>query len=280
MSNMPTKSSAGILAKPSVHKRTTRWLATVALLMLGQLTPAAAQNNPTSNATTNTLPKTVVIGAEDDWYPYAGKVAGEARGLGVDIVRESFAAEGISVNFAVVPYPRCMQLTKAGSYLACFNTSRTSATENDFHWPNKPMFSPICAIYARKGSNQSKLGVRDLEGKRVSVTRSYEYGSEFDSNTKVQRVVADRDLSGFQMLAAGRSDYMLAFDKVANHLLRENAGKLANKFEPVGIVTQTDIYLAFSKTYPDNLPLMEAFNRGFASIVKNGTYAKIEKRWQ
>ena len=222
----------------------------------------------------------IVIAAEDDWYPYGGKVKGAAAGLGVDLVRASFAAVGITARFESVPYARCLEMVKKGRILACNEPARTDETEPYVLWPAKPLFSARSLIYARQPSKETGLTTASLENKRVMVTNGFEYGSEFDTNKKVIREVATKEISVFRMLAAKRGDYALAYEKVANHIFRENAREFEGKFVAVGVIAETNMYCAFSKTFPDSQRYLDLFNQGFALIQKNGKYQEIERRWQ
>lgn len=48
----------------------------------------------TSLAAPPAISRTVIIGAEDDWYPSSGWADGKLQGLTIDVVREAFAAAG------------------------------------------------------------------------------------------------------------------------------------------------------------------------------------------
>jgi polar amino acid transport system substrate-binding protein len=224
--------------------------------------------------------ETVVIAAEDGWYPYGGKINGEAAGLGVDLVRASFAAVGIKVLFQSVPYARCIRMVKQGDVLACNEPARTNETENALLWPTKPLFSARSMIYARYPSTESGLNTTSLEGKKVMVTHGFEYGSEFDANTKVIRMSAPQEISVFRMLLEHRGDYALAYEKVANYIWSQNPKEFSGKFSSVGMISETHMYCAFSKKFPNSQRYLDLFNEGFRKITANGEREAIEKRWQ
>lgn len=223
--------------------------------------------------------ETVTIAAEDDWAPYSSKVGKEAKGFAVDIVRESFKAAGIDVNFAPMPYARCMAVTKEGEMVGCFDAARNSALENNYLWHAKPLFNGKINIYAPADSTESNLSVKSLVGKNVAVTRDYEYGEEFDSNTNIKRSVADKDEQGFQKLMNKRVPYMVAYEKVANALFVSNKD-FTNKFKAVGLAADPGLYIAFSKKHPDAAKYLAKFNQGFEVIQKNGKYKAIEEQWK
>lgn len=227
-------------------------------------------------------PRTVVIGAEDDWYPYSAEQAGRSQGITVELVTAAFAAVGVEARFDPLPYVRCMAQTKAGTMVACFNTTRTVQIEDDYLWPARPMFEERFLIWARADAPTPRAGglqVRDLEGQQVAVTRGYEYGSEFDGNTRVQRVVTGHDENNFRLLLRGRASYTLAPD-INARLLFKRQPDLAGKFKVVGQLSAYGLYTAFSRRHPQAAAMLAAFNEGMKIIQANGTAKAIHDRWR
>lgn len=97
--------------------------------------------NATVWAAPASAPTHVLIGAEDDWYPYSGRVDGAARGMAEDIVQSAFAASGVQAQFVSLPYARCIRMVRAGELVGCFDTSRTALNENEYLWPQHPLFT-------------------------------------------------------------------------------------------------------------------------------------------
>ncbi|WP_439466684.1 substrate-binding periplasmic protein [Roseateles sp. NT4] len=225
--------------------------------------------------------KRVVIGAENDWYPYSGEREGRAQGMTVDIVTAAYAAVGIEVQLDLLPYARCMAQTRTGALVACFNTTRTALIDGDYLWPAKPMFNERFLIYARTDEAQpaAPLRVKDLEGQKVAVTRGYEYGSEFDANPRVLRVVTSHDENNFELLLRGRARYTLAPD-ANTRLLLQRRPEMAGRFKVVGALSYFGIYTTFSRTHPDSRQALAAFDEGMKLIQANGTFRAIQERWK
>lgn len=226
--------------------------------------------------------RTVVIGAEDDWYPYSAEVNGRPEGITVELVTAAFRAIGVEVRLESVPYVRCMAQTRTGSLVACFNTTRTVQIENDYAWPARPMFEERFLIWALADAPTPRAGglqVRDLEGQPVAVTRGYEYGSEFDGNTRIQRVVTSHDENNFRLLLRGRAAYTLAPD-INARLLFKRQPDLAGKFKVVGQLSAFGIYTAFSRRHPQSAEMLAAFDEGMKIIQANGTARASHERWR
>lgn len=226
--------------------------------------------------------RTVVIGAEDDWYPYSAEQHGRAQGITVELVMAAFAAVGVEARFDLLPYARCMAQTKTGSLVACFNTTRTVHIEGDYLWPARPMFEERFLIWARANAPAPRAGglqVRDLEGQAVAVTRGYEYGSEFDGNGRIQRVVTGHDENNFRLLLRGRARYTLAPD-INTRLLFKRHPELAGQFKVVGQLNAFGIYTAFSRRHPQSAAMLAAFDEGMKVIQANGVARAIQERWR
>jgi polar amino acid transport system substrate-binding protein len=223
----------------------------------------------------------VVIGAENDWYPYSAERQGRAQGLTVELVTAAYMAVGIEARFEVLPYARCMAQTRSGALVACFNTTRTDLIEADYLWPARPMFQERFLIYARADDPHAgaPLRVRDLEGQTVAVTRGYEYGSEFDADPRIRRVVTTHDENNFQLVLRGRAHYTLAPD-ANTRLLMLRRPDLAGRFKVVGALSYFGIYTAFSRQHPDAREALAAFDEGMKIIQANGVAKAIHDRWR
>ncbi len=241
------------------------WLIALALVAMSRLAWAVP-------------PMEVTIGAEDDWYPYSGVEDGKLGGLAVDIVREAFAAEGIHVHFSVLPYARCMYEVRKGRLLGCFDAPRTRQIEADYLWHKPALYSAQAFIYGAAGSSDKGLRVKDLEGKQVAITNTYGYGNSFDDDTRIEKVITNRDIYGLRMLAAGRLPYFACYGRTMAYL-RERYPGIASKVKQVGFIARTDLYMAFSKTFPGSQALLDRFNAGFRLIRANGRYVQIFEKW-
>lgn len=223
--------------------------------------------------------ETIKIGAEDDWYPYSGVVDGQARGMAEDIVSAAFSAVGVHVEFVSLPYSRCMREVLAGSLPGCFDAARNSVLEDRYLWEDKPIFIARVNIYALASSHEGGLITRNLEGKTVAVTNAYEYGDSFDRDTLVLRDVGMRDIQGFHKLAVGHVSYMVAYEQVAQYLFARYPADLRNRFRVVGETARPALYVAFSRSFPGNPGMVARFSAGLRTVINNGQYRAIEKRW-
>jgi polar amino acid transport system substrate-binding protein len=221
------------------------------------------------------------IGAEDDWSPYSSAVKGEPVGFAVDLVRAAWSAAGIDVELVPLPYARCMKDVDRGLLAGCFDTLRDPILESKYRWHAQPLFRARIGIYGRveAGNDRADLTLANLRGKRVGVTHGYDYGEAFDSDATMLRDVAPSDLSSLRKLLAGRVDYVLVFDRVADDIAKTHAD-LGKGFSLQGVLVEPNLYISFSRTYPHIERIILQFDQGLAKVRSSGEYARIEARWR
>lgn len=255
-------------------QRTWRWVACAAALGVAHLFPAAA------------CAGALTIAAEDDWAPYSYRVEGasEVQGLAPELVRAAFATQGVSVQFDVLPFSRCLLHAERGKAAGCFNVTRTQSNASQFCWHPTPLFTEELGIFGRPSSRATRpLAEQDLVGKRVGITLGYTYPTSFMTHPRIQRFSAASDGNLIQMLVAGRVDYILLNTMPGYHRLQQQPA-LAGQVVRVGALGQDSFWLAFSKTHPEGLRMCDVFERGLRVLHASGAYDRtmraFRQRWQ
>jgi len=221
------------------------------------------------------------IGAEDDWSPYSSSVKGKPVGFAVDLVRAAWTAAGVDVELVSLPYARCMKEVERGALAGCFDTLRNPLLESRYRWHQQPLFRARIGIYGRTTTSGARtdLTMESLRGKRIGTTHGYEYGEVFDGDTTMLRDVAPSDVSSLRKLVVGRVDYALVYDRVANEITKANP-ELGKGYSLQGVLVEPNLFISFSRTYPDIERFVSLFDQGLASVRKSGEYARIEARWR
>jgi polar amino acid transport system substrate-binding protein len=223
----------------------------------------------------------VRIGAEDDWSPYSYVVNGKSAGFAVDLVRAAWTAVGVEVELVPLPYARCMKEVDKGLLAGCFDTLRDPKLEPQYRWHQQPLFKAKIGIYGRAdaGGDAREMTLESLRSKRIGTTHGYDYGAAFDGDSAMVRDVAPSDLSSLRKLVAGRVDYALVFDRVANQIGRTHP-ELGKAFALKGVLVEPSLYISFARSYPDIERTITLFDQGLARLRKSGEYARIEARWR
>lgn len=236
------------------------------LFLMGAATEAFAQQR-------------VTLVAENDWFPYSAERHGEPEGMAVDLVRTAYKAAGVELELVSLPYARCLEEVAKGAELGCFDTIREPETEARFLFHQIPLFTGRIVIIAPIDAPDTTLTVADLKHRRVAVTNGYTYGEPFQSDASIDKDIAKNDLAILRLVANKRDDYGVIYDKVMAHLLAEHGGELAGKVKVVGVLTEPELYVSFSKARAEAPAAMAALDKGLRIIRQNGLYAEIEERW-
>ena len=221
----------------------------------------------------------LLIGAEDDWYPYTALKEGQIKGMSVDIVKAAFAATQTDIQLVAYPYARCMKMALEGSLVACFNTAPDARIASEYRLPANALFSDDILLWSFADQPAPLSSLDEMTGKRIAVTIGYEYGSRFDNDRSIERVLVRKDLMGFLMLERKRVDYVVAYRGTAAQLFKEQP-ELAGKFVPVATVHQPQLFLSFSRHNPAAAQALEKFEQGMQIIHGNGRYQQILDQWQ
>lgn len=227
----------------------------------------------------NATAERLLIGAEDDWFPYSALKNGAIQGMSVDIVTAAFAATNTEIELRPYPYSRCMHMALKGQLAACFNTAPDAQIARDYLLPKTPLFSDDILLWARTAQAVPIADLAQLAGRKVAVTIGYEYGARFDSNQQLVRVPVRKDLYGFLMLQKKRVDYNVAYRGTAEQLFREYP-ELMGQFTPVATIHQPQLFLSFSRHNPAASALLERFEQGMQLIHSNGRYQQIIQQWR
>lgn len=221
----------------------------------------------------------LVIAAEDAFFPYTGLYEGELRGFSLDIVAAAYTAVGCEVSFVKTPYNRCIREVEAGRQIGCFNTTNSQENRKRFIFHEEPLFRGRIQIYAHPAEAHD-FTAADFQTGRFSVVRGYTYTDEFDSNPKIDKIEVESDLQTLALVARGRADFAVVYEKVAQYQIGKNARRIDPAPVPVFDLVEFDLFVSFSKRLPGrSAELAGLLDDGLQRIRSNGTYAKIERNW-
>lgn len=218
--------------------------------------------------------ETIVIGAEDDWIPYSKS---DGTGMANDIVRAAFASVGIQVKFKVQPYNRLLKLVEIGELLGVFNVPKDNNAEHLFYLGKEPLYYAHSAYFENTQHPLAAKNRDELHRVKVAVVVGYGYGDHYLQSVaekQILPVVTHSETLGLKMLAAGRVDSTILFDKTARELIKKL--HLSGKIEQAFSNENVPIYLAFSRQrLSESQHYANKLDQGLATIKANGTYHKI-----
>lgn len=225
--------------------------------------------------------ETIRIGAEDDAAPWS---YADGTGYVNDLVRAAFNAVNWRVDYDVQPYPRCKMLASAGKQSACFSVSHTPDLNQTLLFPDEPVFIAKNILFARPDSILQGCSADNWpKNTSVGLVNGYEYQAEGEALRQDKRVKIDMTRSealNLRKLAAGRIDAaLITIDSIHNLEFMALLANVKPNFKPICDYGGAPAYIAFSKSHPLGLAGLNAFNKGMAMIIKNGTKAQLEKEW-
>ena len=222
----------------------------------------------------------LTMAAEDDYYPYSAEVEGELTGLIPELSRAAFAAVGVDVDFVTRPFKRVVLMVEKGQAVGGFTSSIDDSNESAFYWHKTPLAVVSLAIWGRTGENDKNLAAKDMEGKKVSITRGFFYTDAIDENDRIEKLVAPSDVSSLNMLALDRSDYALVTELIGSKIVQASeAPDLRNRIETVGLIAKVPLHAFFSRKHPKGKEAAILFQKGLEIIRTNGEYQRILDSW-
>ena len=260
----------------NVRRRLTIVAAALALISIVNSAGYAAQSDKDHSCADAPA---FTLAAEDGFFPYTGMFEGALRGFSLDIVSAAFNAVGCDVNFVAMPYARCIRDVQAGRQIGCFNTTNSTDNQEKFVFHSRPLFRGRILIYAHPG-RAGTFAATDFENHSFSVVRGYTYTDAFDRNPSIRKIAVESDSQTLAMVARGRADFAVVYEKVAQFQMGWNRARIAPSPVPVHKLVEYDLFVSFSKAAKtQSMMLAQALDAGLEKIHGNGTYAKIDAAW-
>lgn len=211
------------------------------------------------------------------WPPYLNDdLPGD--GFLSQIIRESFALEGIDVKFSFLPWSRALAMVKTGTYQASAVWSCTESRSRNFLY-SSPILPYQYVFYHRADEPFEWESFEELKGKRIGLTQDYSYGetlSDVIDRGLVDADVTTSDSANFKKLLLNRIDLFPMDPVVGEAMIRNQFSSQAYRltFHPKPL-RSAFYHLLFNAEAAD---LRQAFNEGLTKLRESGRYrAIIEK---
>lgn len=220
--------------------------------------------------------------AYGEYKPYLSQNLPE-HGVFNQIVKQSFALEGITANFKSMSASKIFRLIKSGEINASVGWTPNEQRRNfaDF---SVPIFSSDVVLFYRKDNPVHWRELSSVDPAIIGATKTYYYGEQFELAKKQGRIkvqVANSDKINFKKLIGNRIDaFPIALD-VGRDMLKRKFSKHQSKvlaFSSEKLYSEP-IALMFSKKIATNKKLLASFNRGFSKLKESGDYQKILEKF-
>lgn len=234
------------------------------------------------------LPQTAsadeVLLVADEWCPYNCAVDSAAPGYMVELARYAFETQGHSVVYKIVPWPRAIEGTRAGTYDAIIGAGKEEVP--DFVFPGEAAGLAIHSFYVARDSGWNYTGLDALHEVTLGVIKDYSYGTLFNDYIKPNEgdpkrlsiISGDDALSRvFRMLTLGRVDAMIEDKNVMDHRLMARGDQ--NLVRAAGIACEEQLYIAFSPANSKSAQYAQLLDHAIREMKANGALTALLNKY-
>jgi polar amino acid transport system substrate-binding protein len=203
-------------------------------------------------------------------YPIPKMVESKDKGVFVDLTKEVAKRAGYSLDIEIAPPPRTVESFSQGKidgFFPALDVIVPGAAAK-----SSPIYTKVDFAFFKKGAANLKT-IKELEGKKVGITRGYPYAGELMSNKKIIFDPADDDVTNMKKLAAGRIDAFVVEEKSGLEALKKS-GETSVTYDSAKPLSQQAVYFAF-KNGADGKAAADAFSKALGDMKKDGTFGKI-----
>jgi diguanylate cyclase (GGDEF)-like protein/PAS domain S-box-containing protein len=220
--------------------------------------------------------KTLVVGSEEDYPPFAiGKAGEPAGGFTVELWKAVAEQNQLQYTIRVRPFREILQEFRSGEVDVLINLAQSDERRRfaDFSVPHVTVKG---AIFVRKAARSTIRSEEDLTGKAIIVLNAdlaHDYA--VSRGWGRQLVPVDTAAEGLALLARGKHDAMLLSKLVGIQTVREM--KLSN-------IVPVDQSAGFSQKFSfavrkGNSDLLAQINEGLALTKASGVYDELYQKW-
>jgi len=209
--------------------------------------------------------------ALDDYRPLNYLIKGKLQGPSVDIVKLLFKEIQEKENVIYLPWKRGYETAQLKENFAVASTTRTREREKLFKWVG-PLAAKKFVVYALKSSFIKIDSLADLNKYKIGVERSTISEQMLLSHgiTNLSKVQYPSQNMG--MLLLKRIKLWSISSSTFHETLKKEKVSLT-RFEPVYVLRQAKLYIAFNKNTAD--ATIEKWQNAYDSLIKSGKIKEV-----
>jgi PAS domain S-box-containing protein len=231
-----------------------------ALLLLSLLPRLEANDEP------------LIFVGDQSYAPIESLQGGRPEGLNIDILQALSKTMGRKISIQLMLWNEAQQKVLNGEAhaLTIMSPSDERRKLYDFSDPTLPMHYSIFV----KGDNMTIHKVKDLEGKRVGVTKGGFPRKILERNNRIQLVFIEDYREGYRLLLSGTIDAVGADTWVGAYTIQEHGIRgVKIAIEPF---TKRASAIAVKK---GNVKLLHDINDGIKKLRNDGTIEQLIDKW-
>jgi len=239
------------------------------------VTFAACGTSPSTSTGVGTSGTTLKVATEPAFPPFESQAAsgGGLEGFDIDLMNAIGEAAGLKVEFESLPFDGIIPALKAGTVDAAISAMTITAERAEAVSFSSPYFKAGLAI-AVKAGDTATTSLDALKGKRIAVQIGTTGADEAKKVAGAKITTFDSAPLALQELANGNVDAVINDAPVTLYAVK--SGNIPGvKVAADKLLTQEFYGIAM----PKDSPTVEKVNAGLKTIIENGKYTEIYKKW-
>ncbi len=201
---------------------------------------------------------------------------GKTTGMATEMVQDMMKRMGKEYAIKVMPWARGYSMAQKEPNVALYSTTRMPAREELFKWVG-PLAVKRWVLIKKKGND---IAVNSLDdAKKLSKIGTYKDDAKeifLKKEGFTNLASTSRPELNLKMLVAGRIDAFISDEREAK-MLCEKTGVDPNLIEPLYVVKEAKLYMAFSRQTDD--AIVQEWQKAYDAMVADGTFKKITDKW-
>ena len=207
-------------------------------------------------------------------FPIPLMVVDENNGIFVELMQAIAKKADMKLELTIKPPKRILKEFFKGKHDALF-----PALDVTFTPENQPIKSSE-TVYVKRDFAFTRKGepvlssIKDLEGKKVGLTRGYPYVKELLENKNIDIQYANIDEENAKKLIAKRFDAFIVEEKSGLKAFENTVTLDKIQYNSLIPLSSQDVFFAFFKN-DKNTKLEKKWSKALSQIKKDGTFGKI-----
>jgi polar amino acid transport system substrate-binding protein len=212
-----------------------------------------------------------------NWTPYID-IDSEGYGVATEIVRNAFSIAGISISVHFMPWKRGISKVQNGEIEANYCAWYGEERNRDFMFSRPYLVNKIVFVKQRNRLISWK-SLKDLQDFTFAVIDTAVYSEEFDNASYLDKYSVSGPGQGIQMVSSGRVDLAPMDAGHALDWISKNKSVLPKLVDLVEKpLSENPLHIIVSRNLKNHREIIEAFNKGLAASMQDGTYDRILKK--
>jgi polar amino acid transport system substrate-binding protein len=195
--------------------------------------------------------------------------AGKPAGILIDLAKKTYPAAGYEFTAVSLPVRRLASYIASGDLDIWMGLKTIPEFEGKAYVGKSVIAELVLRAYTR-GKKPPIYTQNDLAGKSIIVMRGYSYGGWItyieDSANKINHIKANKHDAAFNMLLAGRADYLLDYREPSDAALK----KIKIPDLTFNQISALPCYFVFSKKLPDGQEIVDRLDKAYEKLKRQG----------